>query len=55
MGGCENDRFDWFGLIGKENNPEGKPRWSPVTISLFGNLSPTILAPVYAGDKLHAF
>lgn len=48
-------RFDWFGLIGATNNPERKPRWSPVTISLFGNLSPAILAPVYAGDKLHAF
>ncbi len=48
-------RFDWFGLIGEENNPERKPVWSPIVISLFGNLSPAILAPVYKDNKLHAF
>jgi hypothetical protein len=48
-------RFDWFGLINEENNPERKPLWSPITISLFGNLSPAILSPVYKDDKLHAF
>ncbi len=48
-------RFDWFGMIGEENNPERKPLWSPITISLFGNLSPAILAPVYREGKLHAF
>lgn len=48
-------RFDWFGLIGEKNNPGRKPLWSPITISLFGNLSPAVLAPVYNGDKLHAF
>lgn len=48
-------RFDWFGMINKENNPERKPLWSPITISLFGNLSPAILAPVYKDNKLHAF
>ncbi|HQI01238.1 MAG TPA: hypothetical protein PLF54_10555 [Deltaproteobacteria bacterium] len=49
-------RFDWFGMIGEKNNPERKPLWSPITISLFGNLSPAILAPVYKRDnKIHAF
>jgi hypothetical protein len=48
-------RFDWFALIGEENNPERKPVWSPITISLFGNLSPAILAPVHREGKLHAF
>ena len=48
-------RFDWFGMIDEKNNPERKPLWSPITISLFGNLSPAILSPVYKDDKLHAF
>jgi hypothetical protein len=48
-------RFDWFGLINEENNPDRKPVWSPIVISLFGNLSPAILAPVYRVGRLHAF
>jgi hypothetical protein len=48
-------RFDWFGLVNEENNPERKPLWSPIVISLFGNLSPAILAPVYREGRLHAF
>jgi hypothetical protein len=48
-------RFDWFGMIDEKNNPERKPLWSPITISLFGNLSPAILAPIYRDNKLHAF
>lgn len=48
-------RFDWFGMINGENNPDRKPLWSPITISLFGNLSPAILAPVYRDNNLYAF
>ncbi len=43
-------RVDYFGYVGPISNPTRGWRWTPIIISLYGNLSPALLTPVYCSD-----
>lgn len=40
-------RVDYFEYAGPRENPNRESRWTPIIISLYGNLSPALYAPVY--------
>ncbi len=49
-------RIDYFGYAGPADNPGRGGRWTPIIISLYGNLSPALLTPVYrSGDRYWGF
>ncbi len=43
-------RVDYYEYVGPRENPGRQARWTPIFISLYGNLSPSLYAPVYRPD-----